>query len=255
RRQKGVPQWAGWRTQVTDDKRREEFEAWAITQPEGEPDECKRDDIGHYKYSDVAYGWKAWNAAFAAGEKSMRERAARITIWLRGRMTHLSFSITGNDHALFDEYHDVEASLQSYRERAIEDAVDLARVPQLSPSAEMPACEQLEKVVDLQKRQFNDYVERNGNGCGGTMITFLKAEEQHQHPNGGGWVANTAKAEPSAYVGPNAQVSGDARVSGNAQVFDNAQAYGNAWVFGDARVYGDARVSGNARVCDNAWET
>src|SRR5208282_4189131 len=85
-------------------------------------------------------------------------------IWLRGRMTHLSFSITGNDHALFDEYHDVEASLQSYRERAIEDAVDLARVPQLSPSAEMPACEQLEKVVDLQKRQFNDYVERNGNG-------------------------------------------------------------------------------------------
>ena len=26
------------------------------------------------------------------------------------------------------------------------------------------------------------------------MITFLKPEEQHQHKNGGGWVANTANA-------------------------------------------------------------
>ena len=27
------------------------------------------------------------------------------------------------------------------------------------------------------------------------MITFLKLEEQHQHKNGGGWVANTANVE------------------------------------------------------------
>ena len=67
------------------------------------------------------------------------------------------------------------------------------------------------------------------------MITWLKAEEQHQHKNGGGWVANTATVEDSVYIGPDAQVSG------------NAQVYGNA------RVYGDARVSGNAQVSGNAW--
>ena len=66
------------------------------------------------------------------------------------------------------------------------------------------------------------------------MISFLKAEEQHQHENGGGWVANTATVEATVYVGPNAQVSGNARVYGYAWVS------GNAWVFGDARVFGDA---------------
>ena len=58
------------------------------------------------------------------------------------------------------------------------------------------------------------------------MITFLKPEEQHQHPNGGGWVANTATVAASAFVGRDALVYGNARVSGDAQVF------GNAWVSG-----------------------
>ena len=44
------------------------------------------------------------------------------------------------------------------------------------------------------------------------MITFLKPEEQHQHPNGGGWVANTATVDVSAFVGRDAQVYGDAWV-------------------------------------------
>ena len=56
----------------------------------------------------------------------------------------------------------------------------------------------------------------------------------HQHPNGGGWVADTATVHESAYVGPSARVSG------------------NAWVCGSARVSGDARVSGNAQVYGNA---
>lgn len=33
------------------------------------------------------------------------------------------------------------------------------------------------------------------------MIAHLNPEEQHQHKNGGGWIANTAKVEDSAYVG------------------------------------------------------
>ena len=66
-------------------------------------------------------------------------------------------------------------------------------------------------------------------GDGGwTMITFLTAEQQHQHPNGGGWVANTAWVSESAYVGSSTQV------------------YDYAWVFGDAQLSGNAWVSDNA---------
>ena len=73
------------------------------------------------------------------------------------------------------------------------------------------------------------------------MISFLKENEQHQHPNGGGWVANTATVDASAFVGSDAQVHGNARV------------YGNARVSGNAQVSGNARVSGNAQVSGNAW--
>ena len=66
------------------------------------------------------------------------------------------------------------------------------------------------------------------------MITGLKAEEQHQHKNGGGWVANTATTEDSVHIGPNAVVFGDARVFGDAWVFGDAQVFGKAVVFSDA---------------------
>ena len=66
------------------------------------------------------------------------------------------------------------------------------------------------------------------------MITRLKAEEQHQHKNGGGWVANTATTEDSVHIGPNAVVFGDARVFGDAWVFGDAQVFGKAVVFSDA---------------------
>jgi len=92
----------------------------------------------------------------------------------------------------------------------------------------------------------------------------------HQHPNGGGWVADTAMVHSTAYVGPNARVYGSARVCDNAEVYgtarvyENAQVYGkarvygeawvhgNAQVYGEAHVYGEARVYGNAHVCDTA---
>jgi hypothetical protein len=47
----------------------------------------------------------------------------------------------------------------------------------------------------------------------------------HQHPNGGGWVADTAKVTDTSYVGP------------------------DAWVYGNAEVSGDARVSGDRSRC------
>ena len=45
----------------------------------------------------------------------------------------------------------------------------------------------------------------------------------YKHPNGGGWVAETATVEGSARVSDNAWVSGNARVS------DNARVSGDAW--------------------------
>ena len=74
----------------------------------------------------------------------------------------------------------------------------------------------------------------------------------HQHPNGGGWVADSATVSDTAFVAPNALVFGNAQVSGNSQVCDNAQVYANALVYGNAQVHGDARVYDNARVHNNA---
>jgi len=47
----------------------------------------------------------------------------------------------------------------------------------------------------------------------------------HQHPNGGGWVADTAIVDATAYVGPNARVYDNARVYGDARVYDNARMF------------------------------
>ncbi len=65
----------------------------------------------------------------------------------------------------------------------------------------------------------------------------------HKHPNGGGWVADTATVDPIAYVGSNAKVYDNAKVYGNAKVSGNAHVYGNAWVYGYALVYGDACIN------------
>jgi hypothetical protein len=53
-----------------------------------------------------------------------------------------------------------------------------------------------------------------------------------KHPNGGGWVAQTAIVENIAYVGPDAKV------------------YGNARVYGNSRISGTAEVSGDTKITD-----
>ena len=70
----------------------------------------------------------------------------------------------------------------------------------------------------------------------------------HQHPNGGGWVADTATVAETAYVCGTAKVYGNANVYGTAKVYGKARVYGNARVYGTARIYGDAYVCGNARL-------
>jgi Family of unknown function (DUF6055) len=71
------------------------------------------------------------------------------------------------------------------------------------------------------------------------------------HPNGGGWVASTARVDPTAFVGPRAQVLGNAIVSGNARIEGWAIVSGNAQVRDNAVVEDFAQVL-NGQVYENA---
>ncbi len=71
------------------------------------------------------------------------------------------------------------------------------------------------------------------------------------HPNGGGWVASTARVDPTAFVGPRAQVLGNAVVSGNARIAGWAIVGGNAQVRDEAVVEDFAQVL-NGQVYENA---
>ncbi len=79
------------------------------------------------------------------------------------------------------------------------------------------------------------------------------------HPNGGGFVADSAKVAPTAYIGPDAMVLGNAQVQGNARLEDfaaameNAVVKDNALLSGHALVRERAEVAGNAKVRD--WAT
>ncbi len=82
--------------------------------------------------------------------------------------------------------------------------------------------------------------------------TDTAAAHGSRHSNGGGFVASTAKVDPSVYVGPDAKVLGYAVVSGNAVIDGHAVVSGSAKVSGNAVVKGHAVVAENAVVKDNA---
>ncbi|UWQ53105.1 hypothetical protein [Leisingera caerulea] len=73
-----------------------------------------------------------------------------------------------------------------------------------------------------------------------------------KHPNGGGWVANTALVARTAFVGPRASVGGEAYVGKAARIADDARVWGSATVTDRAVVFEKARVAGNARVSGDA---
>ena len=68
----------------------------------------------------------------------------------------------------------------------------------------------------------------------------------HRHPNGGGWVADSASVADTAYVGKKARVFDTAKVFGLALIEDKAR------ISGDALVYGKACICGGAHVRDSA---
>ncbi len=73
---------------------------------------------------------------------------------------------------------------------------------------------------------------------------------RHGNPDGsaGGWVADTAHVDATAYLAPDSRVFGNARVFGDAQVLDAAMVFDNAKVGDGARVMGRAHVFGVAFV-------
>ncbi len=80
----------------------------------------------------------------------------------------------------------------------------------------------------------------------------LPLVEGDYHPNGGGFVAKTAKVAPTAYVGPNARVLGSAVVEGSARIEDFAIVRDNAFVGDNAIVSDFAVVRDRAKVLENA---
>lgn len=77
---------------------------------------------------------------------------------------------------------------------------------------------------------------------------------RHCNPDGseGGWIAETAQVDNTAYIGEQAQIYGNARIYGHAQVSEGARVYGHAQVFGDARIYGHAKIYGRAQIYGRA---
>jgi len=76
-----------------------------------------------------------------------------------------------------------------------------------------------------------------------------------RHPNGGGWVATSAKVAPTAYVGPEGMVLDGAQVLDSAIIEDYAMVSGpkvlvkdHARVYGKAVICGDVTLAGYARV-------
>ena len=70
------------------------------------------------------------------------------------------------------------------------------------------------------------------------------------HENGGGWVADTAQVDASAYVGKNAMVLNQAKVLGHARIEDFAIVKDTAVVKDKAKITGGAVINGGV-VFDN----
>ncbi len=93
-------------------------------------------------------------------------------------------------------------------------------------------------------------------GQAGAWCLAVAGHSGAHHPNGGGWVEETATVADSVHVGPRARICDSPEVSGNVRI--DARNYG-AFVYNNARVYGnakviDALVTGNGKVDCGTWK-
>ena len=81
----------------------------------------------------------------------------------------------------------------------------------------------------------------------------------HQHPNGLGWVADTAQVGKAVFVGPEARVSGWARVTEDVRLCDHSRVYdyaslgGKVLVRDHASVGGSASLEGEVELCGHCY--
>ena len=81
------------------------------------------------------------------------------------------------------------------------------------------------------------------------VAQMLDGVEGRRHPNGGGWVADSAKVAATAYVAPDAMVLDGATVRDHAAIEDCAVVRGPGTVVsGHAKVSGQAYVAGNVKI-------
>jgi len=91
----------------------------------------------------------------------------------------------------------------------------------------------------------------------------LRNSRGKRHPNGGGWVADSAEVAETAYVGPHAMVLDKAKVLDNAVIEDYVIAYGDVVFKDNARAFGKLAIekgvhSGNSRMYirnESKWST
>lgn len=76
--------------------------------------------------------------------------------------------------------------------------------------------------------------------------------EAHKHPNGGGWVANTAKVAPSVYVSSTSEVFDYAEINGHVIIRGKCRIFGNARIDGDITILGHVIIQDNVRISGRA---
>ncbi|PCI57240.1 MAG: hypothetical protein COB36_02955 [Alphaproteobacteria bacterium] len=88
----------------------------------------------------------------------------------------------------------------------------------------------------------------------------------HRHPNGNGWVADTATVDDTAYVGVRARVFGYAKIkdkarirqyasiSGSSIIKDQACIKGQAVIRGSCTINGDVEISGDTVIIRHTTE-
>ena len=105
-----------------------------------------------------------------------------------------------------------------------------------------------------ERRRYPYAVQLSGAAVIRQAATYAKGSG-HVHPNGGGWVSNSAKVADSVYVAPNAMVLDSANVQGNVRIEDYAIVAGSAHIKDNAVISGHAIVDGGGWVYDNGWKS
>jgi len=74
----------------------------------------------------------------------------------------------------------------------------------------------------------------------------------HRHPNGGGWVAETAKVGDAVYVGPEARIHGHATIRDSAVIDGKADVSGYCLIKDHACIRGNAVIKGTCEISGHA---